>query len=124
MTWPERRALARLVYDHAPAEAVPVGSVKLDESIVPLVERAGELLGFSDALQALEEAYQPGRTLAEAFAAFYAKIFAAQGLLLIDAAGREFHRALDCRQRTKCRDRTSPPESARKDKYIYKIARA
>ena len=51
-----------------------------------------ELLGPSDATNALAAAYQPGRTFAQAFADFYSAIFAAQGLLFLDAAGREFHR--------------------------------
>src|SRR5215472_10438713 len=33
-----------------------------------------------------------GRTFAQAFADFYAKVFAAQGLLILDADGREIHR--------------------------------
>ena len=41
---------------------------------------------------ALVESYQPGRTFAQAFEEFYAKVFAAQGLLIVDAAGRDFHR--------------------------------
>jgi bacillithiol biosynthesis cysteine-adding enzyme BshC len=63
-----------------------------DERITPLVDRALELLGPSDAAEALSAAYKPGRTFAQAFADFYSKIFAAQGLLILDAGGREFHR--------------------------------
>ncbi len=64
----------------------------LDESITALAERAAEFLGPSEATDALVAAYKPGRTFAQAFADFYAKVFAAQGLLIVDAAGREFHR--------------------------------
>jgi len=64
----------------------------LDDSITTLVDQAWELLGTSDAMDALAEAYKPGRTLAQAFASFYSKVFAAQGLLVLDAGGREFHR--------------------------------
>ncbi len=71
---------------------MPVGSVVIDDSITPLIDRAWELIGFSDAMEALAAAYKPGRTFAQAFADFYAKIFAAQGLLIVDASGREFHR--------------------------------
>jgi bacillithiol biosynthesis cysteine-adding enzyme BshC len=59
---------------------------------MPLVDQAWELLGSSDAMDALADAYKPGRTLAQAFASFYSKIFAAQGLLVLDAGGSEFHR--------------------------------
>lgn len=75
-----------------PAAARPVGGIVLDESIVPLVEQAGEILGASAATEALAAAYKPGRTLAEAFGDFYRAMFAAQGLLVVDASGREFHR--------------------------------
>ncbi len=37
-------------------------------------------------------AYKPGRTFAQAFAGFYSRVFAAQGLLIVDAANRESHR--------------------------------
>jgi bacillithiol biosynthesis cysteine-adding enzyme BshC len=43
-------------------------------------------------MDALAAAYQPGRTLAQAFAEFYPRAFAAQGLLVLDAGGRAFHR--------------------------------
>jgi bacillithiol biosynthesis cysteine-adding enzyme BshC len=96
VSFPAGRELRKLVYSPISAAqastARPVGGMVLDERILPLVEQAWELLGESDATQALAEAYQPGRTFAQAFAAFYAKAFAAQGLLVLDASGREFHR--------------------------------
>ena len=70
-----------------------MGSIVLDESIDPLLEQAWELLGSSDAMDALAEAYKPGRTFAQAFADFYA-----QGVCRAGAAGsrcrqsREMHR--------------------------------
>lgn len=92
VTFPSRTALQKLTYANAPSVPVPVGGVVLDESIVPLIEQAGELLGYSDAMEALAAAYKPGRTFAEAFGDFYRKAFAAQGLLVLDASGRAFHR--------------------------------
>ncbi|HMD78020.1 MAG TPA: bacillithiol biosynthesis cysteine-adding enzyme BshC [Terracidiphilus sp.] len=92
VTFPARNELRKLVYSAAPTAARPVGGIVLDESIVPLIDQAWELLGSSGATEALAAAYQPGRTLAQAFRAFYAKVFAAQGLLVLDAGGREFHR--------------------------------
>jgi bacillithiol biosynthesis cysteine-adding enzyme BshC len=91
-TFPAGKELAQLVYDHAPAIAIPAGSIVLDDSILPLVERAAELLGPSDVTDALIAAYRPGRTFAQAFAEFYSKVFAAQGLLVFDANNREVHR--------------------------------
>jgi bacillithiol biosynthesis cysteine-adding enzyme BshC len=90
--FPSRRELRMLTYAAAPEAAQPVGGLVLDDSITPLVEQASELLGASEATEALEAAYQPGRTLAQAFAEFYSRVFAAQGLLVLDASGREFHR--------------------------------
>ena len=90
--FPARRALQKLTYESAPLAAVPVGAVVLDESIEPLVDQASELLGYSDAMEWLAAAYRPGQTLAGAFAEFYGKVFAAQGLLILNPSGREAHR--------------------------------
>ena len=92
VTFPAGRELATLTYAKAPESAIPAGRIVFDESITPLVERAAELLGPSDATDALLAAYKPGRTFAQAFADLYAALFAAEGLLIVDAAGREFHR--------------------------------
>jgi len=92
VTFPSRKELRKLVYARTPANPVPVGGVVLDETIEPLMEQAWELLGASDAMDALVEAYKPGRTFGQAFAEFYARAFAAQGLLVLDAAGSEVHR--------------------------------
>jgi bacillithiol biosynthesis cysteine-adding enzyme BshC len=92
ITFPAGRELATLTYEKAPESAIPAGRIVLDDSITPLVERAAELLGPSEGTNALVAAYKPGRTFAQAFGDLYAAIFAAQGLLIVDAAGREFHR--------------------------------
>ena len=92
VAFPARRELRKLVYSSTPASPCPVGSIILDGSIIPLVDQALELLGPSSAMEALAAAYKPGRALAQAFAAFYSKVFAAQGLLVLDASGREAHR--------------------------------
>ena len=92
ITFPSRRELKKLVYETAPAMPVPVGGVLLDETVTPLIDQVWELLGSSEAMDALVEAYKPGRTFAQAFADFYSKVFAAQGLLIFDAASREVHR--------------------------------
>jgi bacillithiol biosynthesis cysteine-adding enzyme BshC len=97
VTFPAKRELRKLVYPPSPepgqgAQARPVGNMVLDQRIAPLIDQAWELLGPSDAMDALADAYQPGRTFAQAFAAFYSKVFAAQGLLILDAGGRAFHR--------------------------------
>jgi bacillithiol biosynthesis cysteine-adding enzyme BshC len=92
VAFPAGSELVHLTYAKAPEAALPVGRVVFDESITPLLERAVEVLGPSDATEALAAAYQPGRNFAQAFAEFYAAIFAAQGLLIVDAGSRNFHR--------------------------------
>ena len=92
VVFPAKRELRKLTYTATPAVPRPVGGVILDESIGPLLDEAWELLGSSDAMDALVAAYKPGRTFAAAFAEFYQKAFAAQGLLVLDAGSREFHR--------------------------------
>jgi bacillithiol synthase len=89
--FPTRHELRKLVYEKTPETPIPVGNVVLDESIIPLIDQAWELLGYSDAMEALAAAYKPGRTFAQAFGEFYSKIFCVQGLLVLDAGGRDFH---------------------------------
>ena len=90
--FPAGRELRKLTYADATTADRPVGGLVLDDRITPLIEQAWDLLGGSDAMEALAAAYQPGRTFAQAFAEFYAKVFAAQGLLVLDAGSREAHR--------------------------------
>lgn len=92
VTFPARRELRKLVYSLPPEIARPVGGIALGEAIGPLIDQAAELIGYSDALEALTKAWQPGRTFAQAFGEFYSTVFASQGLLVLDASGREFHR--------------------------------
>jgi bacillithiol synthase len=92
VAFPSGRELVSLACTLAPPAALPAGRIVLDDSITPFANRTAELLGPSDATEALLAAYKPGRTFADAFAEFYARIFAAQGLLVVDAAGRDFHR--------------------------------
>jgi len=70
----------------------PVGDIRLGEEIVPLVEEAAALLGDSEATQFLRESYRPGETLGTAFARFYARLFGAWGVIILDAADAEMHR--------------------------------
>jgi bacillithiol biosynthesis cysteine-adding enzyme BshC len=95
VVFPARRELRKLVYSPAAKTAEvarPVGGIVLEDSITPLIDEAWELLGASDAMEALAAAYRPGRTFAQAFADFYSRAFAAQGLLVLDAGDRAIHR--------------------------------
>jgi bacillithiol biosynthesis cysteine-adding enzyme BshC len=91
---PAGRELVKLKYKPAKplAAARPVGGIEIDAGIEPLLDQAYGLLGDSFAMDALNENYKPGRTFAEAFCGFYAQAFAAEGLLMVDAAGRAFRR--------------------------------
>lgn len=92
VSFPAGKDLARLAYGAAPASALPAGKIILGDAITPLVEHAAELLGPSQATDALVAAYKPGRSFAQAFADFYAQVLGPQGLLIVDASGRAFHR--------------------------------
>ncbi len=95
VVFPARHELRKLAYQPAAETteaARPVGGIVLDETITALVEQARELLGASEAMEALAAAYRPGRTFAQAFRDFYSAAFAAQGLLVLDAGGRAAHR--------------------------------
>jgi bacillithiol biosynthesis cysteine-adding enzyme BshC len=94
VVFPAGKELRTLNYvgQEAPGSARPVGGIALDESILPAIEQAGEILGASPTTEAIAAAYRPGRTLAQAFADFYGTVFANHGLLLLDASGRAFHR--------------------------------
>jgi bacillithiol biosynthesis cysteine-adding enzyme BshC len=92
VVFPAKRELRKLTYSSSPAVEQPVGGVLLDDSITPLLDEAWEQLGSSDAMEALAAAYQPGRSFSQAFAEFYRRAFAAQGLLVLDASGRAVHR--------------------------------
>lgn len=75
---------------------VPVGDVELNSETAPLleqaVERASELLEFAPVSEWIRESYlSEGATLATAFGRLIARIFAEQGLVVVNAAGREFH---------------------------------
>jgi bacillithiol biosynthesis cysteine-adding enzyme BshC len=92
VVFPAGRELKKLTYADGSTADRPVGGIVMDERITPLIDQAWEILGGSDAMDALAAAYKPGKTFAQAFAEFYSRAFAAQGLLVLDAGGREVHR--------------------------------
>ena len=74
---------------------VPVGGVVPGPEIEKVLEQASELLAYAPVTDWLRECYLPEGdrkpTLANAFGRLIAKIFAEQGLIVIDASTREFH---------------------------------
>jgi bacillithiol biosynthesis cysteine-adding enzyme BshC len=81
------------------AHAVPVGGVVPGPELEAVLERASELLEFAPVSEWLRECYLTGAgeedgarpTLALAFGRLMARIFAEQGLIVMDAASRGFH---------------------------------
>ena len=75
--------------------AVPVGGVALGAELEPVIDRASELLGYAPVSEWLRECYLPHNsykpTLGGAFGRLMAKIFADQGLIVMDASTRGFH---------------------------------
>jgi bacillithiol biosynthesis cysteine-adding enzyme BshC len=82
--------------EHAPNTA-PMGNVVLPESIDALLDRASDLLHYAPICDLLRECYvyQPtnntGTTFASAIARLMTRLFAEQGLIVMDASGRDFH---------------------------------
>jgi bacillithiol biosynthesis cysteine-adding enzyme BshC len=78
-----------------PAVVAPVGGVALGDEMEALLEQASELLGYAPICDLLRECYAPrdgyAPTLGGAFARLMVRVFADEGLIVIDAAGREFH---------------------------------
>ncbi len=70
----------------------PVGGVKLGAGIERVLEEAGELLQFAPVWDWLREFYTPEATIGGSFARLMTRIFNQQGLIVMDAAGPEFHR--------------------------------
>lgn len=78
------------------APAVPTGGVVPGPELDAVLERASELLEFAPVSEWLRECYLAGSdgarpTLALAFARLMARIFADQGLIVMDAGSRGFH---------------------------------
>jgi bacillithiol synthase len=70
----------------------PVAHVRFAEGTKELVAQAAKLLGESLAADYLRESYVEGETFSNAFAKLYTRIFAEQGLILLDPADPELHR--------------------------------
>lgn len=77
------------------AHAVPVGGVVPGPELDAVLERASELLEFAPVSEWLRECYAPEGgerpTLALAFGRLVSRIFADQGLIVMDASSRGFH---------------------------------
>ena len=88
---PSRHALHTVAYKRSSRAAQPVGDVELDASIKETLNHAAEYMGGTPFFELLEQWYAPGRTMASAFGAMIAHVFAPWGLIVMDAAGRDAH---------------------------------
>ena len=91
VTLPDRHQLKTLRLATGDAPGVAAGSVTLGKNVEDLLAQAAEILGSGPVLDQLSAYYREGQTLGRAFAQFISRTFAAQGLLVVDAASRAFH---------------------------------
>jgi len=68
-----------------------VGGVTLGAGVEAALDQVSELLAYAPVCDLLRDCYTAEATLAGAFARFMARLFAAHGLIVMDAAGRDFH---------------------------------
>ena len=70
-----------------------MGDVALDGEMDAVLEQASELLGYAPMCDLLRECYARPRdaTFGGAFARLMTRLFAEHGLIVMDAAGRDFH---------------------------------
>ncbi len=68
-----------------------VGRVPLGPEIERLLDEADELLGYAPVCDLLRECYAADATLGLAMGRLLTRLFAAHGLIVIDASGRAFH---------------------------------
>jgi bacillithiol biosynthesis cysteine-adding enzyme BshC len=94
-TWFDRGKLIRFELPVAAEAGRPVGQIPLGREAGPLVHEAAELLANqgSDLLaQNLIESYGPEETYGSAFGKLFARLFAEQGLILMDPLDQGLHK--------------------------------
>src|SRR6266481_1652386 len=94
-TWFDQAKLIRFELPAGAETERPVGRILLGAQIQPLLQEAAELLANqgSDLLaQYLIESYRPEETYGSAFGKLFARLFAQQGLILMDPLDRGLHK--------------------------------
>jgi bacillithiol biosynthesis cysteine-adding enzyme BshC len=90
-----KTAVETLRLGHPRHATTPVGKVEIGPQVDALLDRASELLTYAPICDLLRECYGRTRastpTFATAFARLMTRLFAEQGLIVMDAAGRDFH---------------------------------
>jgi bacillithiol synthase len=85
-------ALQTLATSSHGTAGAPVGTVRMGDEILPVVEQAAALLGDNEIAALLRETYRPGETLSTAFARLFARLFADWGVIVLDASDGALHR--------------------------------
>ncbi|HEX6773893.1 MAG TPA: bacillithiol biosynthesis cysteine-adding enzyme BshC, partial [Acidobacteriaceae bacterium] len=75
----------------APEPPVSVGGIRPGTQIESALAEAEGVLGAGEVMTLLRDVYRPDVTLAESFGSLMARLFAPWGLIVMDAAGGEFH---------------------------------
>src|SRR6266568_2816828 len=94
-TWFDRGKLIRFELPVAAEAGRPVGQIPLGREAGPLVHEAAELLanqGRDLLAQCLIESYGPEETYGSAFGKLFARLFAEQGLILMDPLDQGLHK--------------------------------
>ncbi len=94
-TWFSDGKLRRFEVSKPAGAEVPVGRIALGVEISGLVKEAGALLGGPDGAnlaEILQQAYTPEATYGSAFAKLFARVFADEGLILLDPLDEGLHR--------------------------------
>src|SRR5713101_4058714 len=94
-TWFDQGKLVRFELPAAAETGRPVGRIPLGAQVEPLVQEAAELLanrGSALLAQYLIESYRPEETYGSAFGKVFARLFAQQGLILMDPLDIGLHK--------------------------------
>jgi bacillithiol biosynthesis cysteine-adding enzyme BshC len=70
----------------------PVGTIRFENEITGIVNRASELLGESEVADVLRNSYRPGETFGSSFARLFTQLLGEWGLIVLDPSDSEFHR--------------------------------
>jgi bacillithiol biosynthesis cysteine-adding enzyme BshC len=94
-TWLSDGKLVRLELPRFGDDPQPVGQIKLGREVDELLREAGATLAGpygAELADILRESYKPDETYGTSFAKMFARIFGAQGLILLDPLDPKLHR--------------------------------
>ena len=91
VTLPSRHELTTLRLATGQANGIAVGGVTVGRNVEELLAEAEAILGPGPVLDLLTACYREGQSLGQAYGQFIGHIFAAQGLVVVDASSRDFH---------------------------------